>query len=376
MKQKSRLVFVDIHRGLALLVMFEVHVFNSLLQQNIKTESWFFILNFINGLVAPSFLFISGFSFVLASRSKLEQFRNYGYEFWRQLGRIFFVFVVGYVLHIPFFSISKMFSKVTPDLAKSFFAVDVLQCIAVGLLLIFLLRLFIKSDLWYRNILFFAGSVFVLLSPLTWNYDFNSSLPLVVSSYFNKMNGSLFPIFPWLGFMIFGSVVSIYYLNSKALNKEKEFFKNVFYFAAAAIIIGHIVLRNPFGIKDFFPEPNYFFFILRLGYVLLLLAGCWIFSQKVEMTKSFVLDISRESLLVYFLHLGILYRKFWDEKSLTDLVNNRLDVFQAAIGTLALIVLMIAAARFWSWTKKNHKKYSQIIFWAIIIISSGVFLLI
>ena len=88
MTSKSRLAFIDLLRGWALLVMIEVHVFNAFLLPYFQATSWFNMLNFINGLVAPSFIFISGFVFLLASQKKLESFRTFGPAFWKQLGRI------------------------------------------------------------------------------------------------------------------------------------------------------------------------------------------------------------------------------------------------------------------------------------------------
>src|SRR5262249_37538765 len=65
--QSSRLAFIDWLRGFSILFMIETHTFNSLLKPFLKEEGWFHVLNFFNGLVAPSFLFASGWAFVAAS---------------------------------------------------------------------------------------------------------------------------------------------------------------------------------------------------------------------------------------------------------------------------------------------------------------------
>ena len=66
----SRLLFADWLRAWALLVMIETHVFNAFLAAQFRDSQWFRNLNFLNGLVAPSFLFVSGFVFLLAARSE------------------------------------------------------------------------------------------------------------------------------------------------------------------------------------------------------------------------------------------------------------------------------------------------------------------
>ncbi len=149
---KSRLAFIDLLRGWALLVMIEVHVFNAFILPEMKMTSWFHALNFVNGLVAPSFTCISGFVFLLASQKKLESFRTYGSAFWKQLGRIGLIWIVGYFLHLPFFSFHRMMTETTEAGWLSFYQSDVLHCIAFGLLILFLFRLLIRNNRIYQGV--------------------------------------------------------------------------------------------------------------------------------------------------------------------------------------------------------------------------------
>ena len=106
--QKQRYVYIDLLRGWAVLVMIEVHVVNAFLLPELRTPEWFKFLNFINGLVAPSFLFVSGFSFVLVAQRKWNDYLNRTPVFRKQLGRIFQILAVGYLLHLPYFSFSRL----------------------------------------------------------------------------------------------------------------------------------------------------------------------------------------------------------------------------------------------------------------------------
>jgi hypothetical protein len=74
----SRLLFADWLRAWALLVMIETHVFNAFLAAQFRDSEWFRNLNFLNGMVAPSFLFVSGFVFLVASQKRMEQLRMLG----------------------------------------------------------------------------------------------------------------------------------------------------------------------------------------------------------------------------------------------------------------------------------------------------------
>lgn len=67
MKEKLDTYPADLLRGLVIIIMIEVHVFNAFLLPELRQTGWFSVLNFINGLVAPSFLFVSGFAFQVSS---------------------------------------------------------------------------------------------------------------------------------------------------------------------------------------------------------------------------------------------------------------------------------------------------------------------
>jgi len=362
--EKKRLLFIDLLRGWALLVMIEVHVFNAFLKPEIKLESWFSYLNFINGLVAPSFLFISGFAFMIASQRKLEDFRKFGYGFWRQIGRIILIWGVGYSLHIPFLSLHKMQTRVTDELWRQFFAVDVLQCIAFGLMLMFILRLIIKQDIVYNYIIIILAIISAVVAPFIEYIDFALYMPKPIAAYLNSFHGSLFPLFPWLGFMLAGGMACSLYIKAKEGNCEDKFLKQLLYYSIAGVIISFALLYIP-AIGDFKPSPV--FFIERLAIVLLLMVGLRYYELWRMTEKSFVLDVGRESLLIYWLHLQVIYRKFMNDRSLQDVVNYSMNVLEAIGSTLVLAILMIIAAKIWSGFKKRYKKASQYIVLTVVV---------
>ncbi len=359
MKEKPRFKFVDYLRGGALLVMIEVHVFNSMLLSSIKIESWFSILTFINGLVAPSFLFISGFAFYISSDRKLDELRNYGKAFWRKIGRIFVIFLAGYSLHFPFRSVFLSGYNLFSINWSPVVNVDILQCIAVGLLVMFVFRLLIKNKKLYDLFLLISGVLIVLVSPFVWKTDFANYFPLFFAAYFNKMQGSLFPLFPWLGFMFIGATACNYYLNAREQNKEKQYIYIISAVGVFLILLGNVSRFDLVYALIGNIIPNPLFFVLRLGYILILLVLCWYYADIRKPEKSFVLDVSRESLLVYWLHLVLIYGVFWNGKSLAAIVNNRFGIIECGIITIAIAVLMIFVAKLWGAFKKRTKIFAK-----------------
>jgi hypothetical protein len=327
----------------------------------LRQTGWFSILNFINGLVAPSFLFVSGFAFQVSSGGKLDEMRKLGKAFWKKIGRIFQIIIIGYGLHLPYYSLSKSINEATPQLLESFFAVDVLQCIGFGLLFLFLTRLLIKSDKVYHYFLIASLVVVTLISPFLWKIEFTNYVPVIVANYFNILHGSLFPIFPWLNFLLAGGIFAKYFVDARERNEEEKFVKIIAIAGLAVLLFGHLFYSGlfPKAITSILPNP--IFYLERLGYIFVLFFLCWYVDKKFNVKKSFVLDASRESLLVYWLHLITIFGTFWGGKSFATIIGTKLNALEAVGVTIVLISLMIVIAKMWGWIKKTYPKHASIL---------------
>ena len=112
------------------------------------------------------------------------------------------------------------------------------------------------------------------------------------------------------------------------------------------------------------------FFASRLGVVLLLLTACWLYAERRKTERSFVLDVSRESLLVYTLHLIVIYSEYWNGKSLDHWYNGTLSIEGCIAATLGLTLAMILIAMVWTRIKRNSVPWARGISYAM-----GIFLL-
>jgi uncharacterized membrane protein len=373
---KNRLVFIDLLRGWATIVMIEVHVFNAFLLAEIKSAPWFGWMNFVNGLVAPSFLFVAGFVFVVASDRKLEEFRTYGKAFWRQLSRISLIWVIGYGLHLPYFSLTRTLRDSTDSQLQLFFQSDVLHCIAIGLLIVFLGRIIIRRDNYYTLFLALIGTCAVLMAPFIWQTDFSRTLPAFIAPYFNDQQGSIFPLFPWLGFLMFGAVAASVYKKARAEGGEQRYFLILSAIGSLLVIAGAYLIDLPAHIPAMSTaiRANPVFFASRLGIVFLLLVACWYYAEWRKTEKSFVLDVSKESLLVYTAHLLVIYGRFVGDNSPAFNFNESFNLPQAVLATLALVLVMVAAAKAWSATKQWSMRWARIVSYATGLILLVVFI--
>lgn len=365
MKEKVRYTFIDLLRGWSIILMIEPHVFNTFLLPELKQTGWFSIVTFINGLIAPAFLFVSGFVFEVSSGSKLDDMRKFKLPFWKKFWRIISIILIGYALHLPYKSLSKIINKATPEQLQQFYAVDVLQCIGVGLLILFALRLIIRSDKIYHYTLIGLTIAVTMVSPIFWKIEFTNYLHPVFANYFNRLNGSLFPVFPWLNFILVGAIFSKFFLSAAANNNESKFIKATTITGIIMLLSGHFFYSGLFPGYLTSILPNPIFFIERLGYVLVFTALCWYYADWRKTKQSFVIDASRESLLIYWLHLLVIYSSTFG-KSLANSLGPNLNALGCIGVTLALMVLMVIVAKLWGRTKMKFPKNATKVAWGVV----------
>ena len=121
----TRIRALDWHRGIAVLVMIECHALVFLGATHAHDRLVEF-LNSINGLVAPSFLFIAGFVQGMERGVAPEKPVNFA----RRARQLVLLGVTGYALHFPWPELARHDWEAAVRVGTQ---VDVLQCIAASL---------------------------------------------------------------------------------------------------------------------------------------------------------------------------------------------------------------------------------------------------
>jgi len=346
--------------------MIETHAFNSLLKPFLKEEGWFHLLNFFNGLVAPSFLSVSGWAFVVASTRKGEDFRRFGAAFWQQLKRIGLIWVLGYTLHLPGFAYSSLRWAGNAAAWQSLQQVDILHCIAAGLLVLFAIRMLVKTEARLERVLWLGVFGVVLVTPWIWASERLERLPSAISCYLTEQAHALFPLFPWLGFLMLGGACAITYGKADEANGKLGLMRRTailgMVLIAARYLFAHYGFPWPYGSSNVRAHPV--FFALRVGYVFLWVWICWQLQKQPAIPSGWIMTLSRESLLVYVAHIVFLYHFPLGSSSLARTFGKSLSLWECAGVTFALIVLMWAMALGWGWLKSHHKQGSQYLAYA------------
>ncbi len=357
--EKRRVEFIDLLKGWAVIVMIETHVVNATLTSSILDSDGFQWIKFINGLVAPSFLFSSGMAYAVTTRRKIEDYLAFGKPLFKQLSRLLLIVFIAYMLHLPEFSYSKLAQGITEKQWLVFLQVDVLQCIAVSLLFMQCLLLVAKSERRLFGTLTVLTIAILLATPLMWGIEFLGLVPAPIAAYLNGVHYSLFPLFPWSVFLFAGAVCGFHFMSARASDGETVHFMKRLVAAGATLFVGSFLL-HPVA-STVYPTYDYWrfspsFVLLRLGLVIILLCGLFLYERHNPLSKNSVVTLlGRESLLVYTGHLLLIYGDF-GPFNFRKVVNHAYGYSEAFVTSVVLLLLMYALAFFWTNTKRNSPR--------------------
>jgi uncharacterized membrane protein len=366
---KKRIEFIDLLRGWAVIVMIQTHIFNSTLRTEIMETVLYDVIKFIDGLVAPSFIFASGLAYAVATRRKIKDYLAFGTPLFRQFARLLFILFIAYLLHIPRFNYYHLRYEAGETAWQIFWQCDVLQCIAVSLLLLQGLLLILRSEqrLYRAVTVLVVGIVFA--SPVVWGIDFWQVWPIPLASFMNGLHYSIFPLFPWSAFLLAGALTGRLYLQARDRESRGSgdpvgaWAKHMAIAAAALILVSFTfdpLARAIYPVYDYWKfSPS--FFMLRLGIVLLLMVGLFLAERRWGVSPSSLVTLAgRESFLVYAAHLFLIYGRY-SGTTFSEVVGSSFGYPQAIMATFALLLLMLLLAFAWSKVKRAPPAWKWIV---------------
>ena len=223
----KRCDWIDQLRGWAVIVMIEVHAVNVWLHAGLRPD-W---LNYLNGLVAPSFTMAAGYSLVISTFRTGGTLRPFWPDTARRLG---FILLCAYALHAPGITAADWTVLNTTQKARELFKVDVLQCIVFSLLILQGLARLVRNPRIFTFLALAIAILVPLISPSLWATGVADGMWLPIRGLFNgnpdRGVQALFPLFPWIAFPAFGAFLGGLYrhlrvepLDGKARWSEPRF---------------------------------------------------------------------------------------------------------------------------------------------------------
>jgi len=332
-------------RGLACLLMFQTHCYDSWLGGTAR-KSTFFMWSQLGGtLPAPLFLFLAGISFALVT----DKLRTKGVPA-AQIARTTIrrgaeIFGLGLLFRLQEFLIAWGWAP-----WSDLFRVDILNTIGLSMMLMgglcwLVLAIGNGTRIAPGMSAVGTGLGLALLTPLLWTTWRPRWLPWPIESYINGVHNLdqpqpwLFPIFPWTAFAFIGLAVGFFLGSDWAKKKGTAAFIVMGVGGLALIYAARWLDRRPwqlYPVYDFWhTSPN--FFLIRVGLLLAILAlaylwcrwgaGQWGFSPLVQ--------VGQTSLLVYWVHIEFVYGRF------SILPKRAQDIRTASFGLLTIFLSML-----------------------------------
>jgi uncharacterized membrane protein len=356
-RSASRLAYIDWMRGLACLLMFQTHCYDSWLSPTAR-KSTFFMWSQLGGtLPAPLFLFLAGISFALVTDKLREKGLPAAQIARTTVRRGAEILALGLLFRLQEYVIAIPWAPWT-DLLR----VDILNTIGLSLML---MGVMCWAVLWFRrsrraliSSAIATAAAISLLTPLLWTTWRPRWLPWPLESYINGVHNLgepqpwLFPIFPWAAFAFAGLAVGFVILSRWAREKQAQVFVALGASGIIVIRLARWLDARPFQLYpayDFWhTSPN--FFLIRVGILLLILCGvyAWCRWGAGQWGFSPLVQLGQTSLLVYWVHIEFVYGRL-------SILPKRVNPIPTASFGLAVIFLAMLALSLLKMRWKGHR---------------------
>jgi len=357
----KRLSHIDWMRGLACLLMFQTHCYDSWLRPDLRQTQLYKWSQLGGTLPAPLFIFLAGVSFALVTEKLREKGMARNAIARQTILRGAEIFGLGILFRIQEYALGYKWVPWT-DLLR----VDILNILGLSMMLMGVLCWLASapalSEARHRTLwaALATATAIAMLTPPLWTSDRPKYLPWPLESYingvhtYNEPQHWLFPLFPWAAFAFAGLAVGMLMFGEYGRKKEAQLFGMFGLAGVAAIALSLVFDAAPirvYAVYDFWhSHPN--FVLLRCGVLLIILcfvyAWCrWRFAQK---GFSPVIQLGQTSLLVYWVHIEFVYGRF------SILPKRGCSSLKATLGLCVIFLAMLALSLVRTRLKKKSVK--------------------
>jgi len=357
----KRLAYIDWMRGLACLLMFPTHCYDSWLRPDLHDTQLYKLSQFAGTLPAPLFIFLAGLSFALATEKLREKGISRSSIARQSTLRGAEIFGLGILFRVQEYALGYRWVPWT-DLLR----VDILNILGIAMMLMAALcwltaaRAISASRLRAIVSALLVATAIAMLTPPLWTHWRPTFLPWPLESYldgvhtFQEPQHWLFPIFPWCAFAFAGLAVGFLVFTGFARKRESIFFGLLGVAGITALVLSLLFDALPiriYAVYDYW-HSSPIFVLARCGVLLMILFLAYAWSKWGLAQKGFspVIQLGQTSLLVYWVHMEFVYGRF------SILPKHNSSVARATLGLcvifLAMLVLSIARTR----TKKGRLK--------------------
>lgn len=340
----NRFPFLDWMRGLALVIMIQVHVFNSFTRMDVRNSGVYALAVFVGGMAGPLFLFMAGMTFAfLMDRLERKEPRA-AYRWMACLRRAGYIWGIAFLIRLT-------------DWAGTWgrggwgeiLRVDILNSMGLAMTA-FSLAAFATGGRRIRWVLAAAVGI-AAVSPLVANWNW-AGVPYVIRQYLEPgFERGHFPFFPCAAYLGLGMTAGAAVRLTEAARMDRLMLWAAL-IGGGAILAGQYVANLPYAV---YPQSNFWtdsptLIAIRTGVALVMLAGCYTWTAYCAGPGwSWMQCLGRNSLLVYWVHLILVYGP------ITSALQKALAIPATVLATVAVIGVMVGMSALWQRWRHRPK---------------------
>jgi hypothetical protein len=324
----ARLRYLDWARGVAALIMLQGHVFHAFTRPDLRTQGPYVLSQFVGGMPPAIFLFLTGVTMAFRMDSDERKGLTPGKRVISALSRARYLLILAFLFRIQLWVFSIPHNPLSAILK-----VDILNAMALAGAAMSVMAVFRTAD--RARLCIALGLGIAAASPLVSQLQW-ASAPQLVKEYVAP-DYLFFSFFPWAAFFAFGlsagSIIRL--LRDDQMDRAMQW---------AALLGGGLIAGGryfadiPYSLyaKSDFWLDSPALTLIKLGVMLWILAFAFLWTRyAVRDSWSFVAQLGTTSLLVYWVHVELVYgRWFWWWKD--SLYNT-----QSAMLSIVVILLML-----------------------------------
>lgn len=354
----SRLTALDLTRFFAMLMMMQGHVIFALASPdaiNMDHPSWQ-VWNFMRGITAPVFLFVSGIVHIFANKRQDNGLLSKD-SVKKRIKTAFMLIGVGYLLVFPASKIYDLF-YLNEYAWQVFFQVNVLQMFGVSLLLLLMHYLFTRNDKQLGIMALVTGLLIVGFSPTIHTIRWFDYLPEILGSYLTAEHGSIFPLFPFTGYLFLGTAFGSL-LKSVAPEERTNFMIKYCWMIGLPLIAAGYPLMKYLSSYEFpfvdIMRVNPGLFFIRTGTVLVILSIMSLIYKHTQQLDKFYSLFGKRAIFIYVIHLFLIYGTPLSV-GLNKYYRSTLTLDWAVFAALAVVLATLAIVYIYDKGMTRHKK--------------------
>ena len=298
--------YLDVLRGVAVLIMIEAHVIDAWTRAADRGSRAFGQALILGGFGAPLFLFLAGIGVVMSAGSKARRSGDPRAASRAVQKRGLQIFLLAFVFRLQSYVLGGFTAP-----AWTMLKVDILNVMGPAMIAAAALWALARDGRARIAIFAAAAAAIVLATPVIRHAAGLAALPDPLEGYLRPIAGlTNFTFFPWVAFVMAGAIVGV--ILDAAREPDADRRANLALGAAGAVLA--VAAYQASFLPPLHPGSSYWttsasFFLLRLGLMIVALALAWAWEQRPTAGRRWspIQLLGRTSLFIYWVHVELVY---------------------------------------------------------------------